>query len=283
MANAWAIGMACALAACVDRSPVSAERAEDDGICVVAEAPRSLRDLPEASGVTLSRRTPGLLWAHNDSGPPVLHALDASGAARGQVRIPNASVDDWEDITTGPCPGGSCLYIADIGDNNRLRRRVTIYRLPEPQPGDGQSAAAETFTARYPDGPHDAEGLFISGDELFIVTKDSTAGVYRFPQPLDAGAEMTLERVAELPLRRVTGADVSADGAWVVARTGDEAVFYRAADLAGGTPRGISVSLRELDEPQGEGVALDAGGMLYLVSEGGGGRFAAMRCTLPPP
>jgi hypothetical protein len=50
-----------------------------------------LRDLPEASGVAASRRTPGLFWAHNDSGEPVIYALDSHGAIKGRVRVTGAS------------------------------------------------------------------------------------------------------------------------------------------------------------------------------------------------
>ena len=37
-------------------------------------------DLPEASGIAVSRRSPGRLWAHNDSGEAVLVALDTRGS-----------------------------------------------------------------------------------------------------------------------------------------------------------------------------------------------------------
>lgn len=154
-----AIGLACVLSACsADRSSASPEQGSE--ICVAAGGSQPLRELPEASGLTLSHRTPGLLWSHNDSGPPAILAINASGAVQGRVQVSNATVDDWEDITAGPCPGGSCLYIADIGDNGKGRRNITIYRVPEPQPGDGKTAPAGAFTARYPDGAHDAEALF---------------------------------------------------------------------------------------------------------------------------
>jgi hypothetical protein len=91
-----------------------------------------LPGLPESSGLAVSRRTPGRLWTHNDSGGPVLFALDAGGAVTGRVRLTGADVQDWEAIAAGPCGTGACLYVADIGDNAARRRRVTIYRLPEP-------------------------------------------------------------------------------------------------------------------------------------------------------
>ena len=243
---------------------------------------KALPQLPEASGLALSRRTAGRLWTLNDSGPPVVYALDSSGGIQGSVQITNATVEDWEDITAGPCPGGSCLYIADIGDNNTARRTITIYRLPEPQSAEEKTAPADALIARYPDGPRDAEAVFVTPDSrIFIITKEEGAGLYRFPQA-GAGTQVTLEKVANLPMKRVTDADVSTDGNWVAVRSNEEVGFYRTTDLVVGKPTGITASLAAAKEPQGEGVALAADGTLYLVSEGsGGGRFSTMRCSLP--
>jgi hypothetical protein len=272
--------MACMLAAGLDSAPASAAR-QDAGPCVAAAPVKTLADLREASGVALSRRTPGLLWSHNDSGQPLLYAVDAAtGAVRGRVRVAGATVEDWEDVSMATCPGGSCLYIADIGDNRLARRFVTIYRISEPQPQDAESSRAEVFTAVYPDGPHDAEALFVAADDLYIVTKDATTAIYRLPKPLRAGDKMMLERVAGLALKRVTDAETSVDGKWVAVRTNQEIGFYRPAEIGHGTPRGITVSLRALKEPQGEGVALD-GQKVYLTGEGSrGGTLNLLRCML---
>jgi hypothetical protein len=180
------------------------------------------------------------------------------------------------------------VYIADVGDNNRQRRTITIYRVPEPQPGDGTSAAAEALIARYPDGAHDAEAVFVTPDSrIFLITKDEGAALYRFPQVLtpgtpSPGTPVSLEKVADLPMKRVTDADVSADGNWVAVRSNEAVAFYRTVDLAKGKAAGPTMSLTSLKEPQGEGVALAPDGTLYLVSEGSGsGRFSVMRCNLP--
>jgi hypothetical protein len=249
---------------------------------MVADGSKALEDVPEASGAALSRRTPGLFWSHNDSGQPVLFAFDSSGARRGRVRVPNATVDDWEDVSAARCPNGNCLYVADIGDNNASRRQITVYRIPEPQPQDTESQAADVFTAAYPDGAHDAEALFVVNDVLYVLTKGPSTVLYRFPTPLRTAATMRLERVAELPLKRVTDAETSSDGAWVAVRTGEEVAFYRAAAVARGGSAALTVPLRSLKEQQGEGVALDANGMLYLTSEGErAGSVRTLRCTLP--
>jgi hypothetical protein len=58
------------------------------GPCVVVHGPAMLPEIPEASGLAVSRRDPGLLWSHNDSGnAAVLFALDTAGTLRGHVRV----------------------------------------------------------------------------------------------------------------------------------------------------------------------------------------------------
>jgi hypothetical protein len=251
--------------------------------CALIDGPTQLKGIGEASGLTLSRQAPGLLWSHNDSSAPVVFGIDRSGV-RSQVRIPKATVTDWEDISAARCPSGDCLYIADIGDNRRIRRNVTIYRVAEPRPDASETSAPDAFTAAYPDGPHDAEALFVLADGLFIITKDDAGVLYRLPQPLNGSATATLQRIGTLGLRRVTDADTSPDGRLVAVRTNDELVFYRAEDLASGQPNhGDHISLRSLREPQGEGVAFGSGGgEVYLASEGTGraGRLTSLRCTL---
>jgi hypothetical protein len=265
-----------------------------------------LRELPEGSGVAASRRTPGILWAHNDSGDPVILALTEQGAIAGRVRVTAAAVDDWEDIAVGPCPQGSCVYVGDIGDNAGRRRHVTIYRVPEPSPQDSSTRSAEAFHATYPDGAHDAEALFVTAtQEMFIITKGDPGPIalYRFPPPLRAGASVQLERVAapgpSTLLRagttekdakvdaadRPTAADVSPDGQWVALRTTHRVVFFRAADLTSGQWREtFRTDVRSLREPRGEGITFGADGTVFLLGEGGGfsrpGTLARLACRL---
>jgi hypothetical protein len=256
------------------------------GPCLVVDGPANLPDIPEASGLAISRRTPGVIWAHNDSGnAAVLFALDASGAVRGRVRLP-IRTRDWEDVSAARCPSGDCLYIADIGDNSLARRSLQIYRVPEPSPDDTQTARPEVFSAAYADGPHNAEAAFVIDDDLFVITRDRRGRLYRSKLSLANQRELTLERIGELGLEAVTDAEASPDAALIVVRTSHEAVLYRTEDLIrGAVIPTLRVPLDGLREPQGEGVALDASGMLYLASEGRpwnrAGRLLGLRCTLP--
>ena len=254
-------------------------------LCTVTAGVTPLAGVGEASGVAVSRRTPGILWSHNDSGRASLLAFDNAGNAKGRVELTGVSIDDWEDLAAGPCPEGSCLYIADIGDNNRVRRGITIYRVPEPRPEDQTTKPAEAWMMTYPDGPHDAEALFAaSGGQLFLVSKEDarTTALYRVPAP--SGSRIgKLQQVAQLPLQRVTGAATSPDGSWVALRTNTELLFYPAADLiAGKNVQPRRFDLKPLKERQGEGVAFGPDGVIYLVGEGGGrgGTLATIKCAL---
>jgi hypothetical protein len=251
-----------------------------------------VKGLPEASGIAVSRRVPGRLWALNDSGQPVVFALDSRGAVTGQVGLTGADVQDWEAIAVGPCGKQSCIYIADIGDNNAGRSRVTIYRLPEPEAASGTVAVADVFHATYPDGSHDAEALLVAADgRVHIVTKGETGaiGIYRFPAELKSGSTTRLERVGTPSAKpeaasRITDAAVSPDGQWAALRTKSSVTFYRASDLLEGQWRaGTRVDLTPLKEPQGEGIALGDNDVVFLAGEGGGkgraGTFARFTCA----
>jgi hypothetical protein len=254
----------------------------------------AIAELPEASGIAVSRRVPGRLWAHNDSGQPVLFALDTRGSVTGRVRLSGVTVEDWEAVAVGPCPGGSCVYVADIGDNRAERTRITIYRFQEPSGSDASVAVTDAIHATYPDGAHDAEALLVTPDGgLFIVTKGDAGPValYRFPRELRPGSTHPLERVGQRhgsgtpgKSERITDGAVSAKGEWIVLRTGQHLTFHRAAELLAGNWRAATrFDLAPIGEAQGEGVAIDADDTVYLTGEGGGksrpGTFARLICS----
>jgi hypothetical protein len=71
-----------------------------------------------------------------------------------------------------------------------------------------------------------------------------------------------------------------------VLRTKQALISYRATDFFGGTWREARrQSLEAIAEPQGEGLAFGAGGVLFVAGEGGGksapGTFARLVCSVP--
>jgi hypothetical protein len=255
-----------------------------------------LASVHESSGLALSA-TGDALWTHNDSGRPVLYRVGFDGRLLGQVTVTGATVEDWEDIAAAPCPGGGrCLYVGDIGDNKPSRASITIYRVPEPAAGARQTEGAVAFTASYPDGPQDAEALFVLQDgSVYIVTKGETGpiAVYQLPRDARQGTVARLQPRARLSsdemkdkADRITGAAASPDGQWLALRTVDRVSFYRLGNLAtGNLGEPFIQNLRELQEPQGEAVEFGRDGVIHLSSEGGQretpATLARLTCTLP--
>ena len=267
----------------------------DPATCQALGGLTRLPGLSEASGLAASRTASGRLWSHNDSGKPVIVALDAKGKVTGQVAIAGARVEDWEAMSSAPCAGGSCLFIADIGDNNARRKEITIYRVPEPTGNASTATADAIIRASYPDGAHDAEALLAAPDgTLYVVTKGDTGPValYRVPAASRGNDAVRLERVGE-PLSkgspaagaRITDGAISPDGELVVLRSRTSLTFYRAADCLKGNFREMKrVDVSSLGEPQGEGIAFGPSNMIYLAGEGGGkgrpGTLAVLSCAI---
>jgi hypothetical protein len=253
--------------------------------------------LDETSGLAVSRTQPGVLWSHNDSGnSPNLYAIDATGKLLATFSV-SAEAVDWEDMSLGSCPDGaeaamsvpaSCLYLADIGDNNRVRETVTVYVVAEPTAAsDGASPdtlAARSFRYRYPDGPDDAEALAVLPDgDVTIITKGraGTIGFFRLARAaidraLISGEVLSAEYEGDTGItpdadisRLVTGAAVSPDGATLAVRTYYEVYFFdavRERDKVRWRATGDPCFLGKA-EPQGEAIDFLDNDVLLLTSE----------------
>ena len=164
-------------------------------------------DLVEASGLTHSRTTPGVMWSHNDSRDgPRLYALGTDGSDLGTFEIPNAFAFDWEDIAAGPDADGigSFLYVGDIGDNFGIRDGlITLHRVEDIDPAElsGEFPSSAPIALSYPDGIFNAEALIIDPVDpaAYVITKSRTeAFVYRGSIELVEGAAEVCEEVIAL-------------------------------------------------------------------------------------
>ena len=263
--------------------------------CEVLGEPHLLPpELDESSGVAASLRAPGVYWTHSDDGgrSADLWAVDGTGAVVGRAQIANERVRDPEDLASAPCAERSCLYLADIGDNYAERDTLAVLRAVEPDPRVGGELAVQRLSFTLPDGPRDAEAIFVlPGEELFLVTKGSEQPImlYRYPPPFRPDSVVTLEEVQQLSEtprvlpRQVTGAAASSDGSLVVLRTYETLLFHRwnGTALVPLAEEG-TVNLRTLREAQGEGVGFGPDGIVALTSESGpsgaGASIALLRC-----
>lgn len=239
--------------------------------------------LDEVSGLAASRRNPGVLFVHNDRDAPELFALAESGALLASFTYTGATVTDVEDIAVGPCPAGTCVFLADTGGNLGPRADYAIVRVPEPVVSATGSAgpamlAADRLVFTYPDGAaHDAESLLVDpgSGALYVIDKvafglPSTA--YRLPATF-GGAPVVAEKVAtlgapgpaDLP---ATAADAHPCGAGFLLATGNAAYELRIAPGAAFEDafRATPVAVPLVDELQREGITYAPDGSGFFTT-----------------
>jgi hypothetical protein len=246
--------------------------------------------LHESSGVAVSRAHPGIFWTHNDSGDkPRFFAVDGTARVLGTWSVAGARAVDWESMDLGPCPETAagtppwCLYLADIGDNDRTRAEHTVYVVAEPDPADTVRTVTPLgrLRFRYPDVAHDAEALAVHPDtDVVVVSKGRVAPIllYRLAgaalrSAVAADTLVTLPAGIPLPIdpdwdvgRVVTGAGFDPAGDVLAVRTYSEIYFYRWPLGATPVEADTTCFLGDL-EPQGEAVAFQGADALVLTSE----------------
>lgn len=244
-------------------------------------------DIVEPSGIAASRVSPGVIYAHNEDTTAIV-AISASNASTlGSFTVAGVTPQDWEDVATGPCPAGHCIYMGDIGRSSASLpippSTFAVYRIAEPNVAGGQTSgalAADKFPFQYPDSPKDAEAILVhpTTGRIYVITKSSTglSKVYRFPQPLPAPNTMSvLIHVADLQLPTVAGdpnvsyttsAAIHPCADRFLLRTYRRVYEFRAG--AGGFETAFAaapVTLTDTNEGQGEAIEYQADGAGYFT------------------
>jgi hypothetical protein len=213
--------------------------------------------------------------------------MASDGGALGVIHLDGVTNNDWEDLAVGTCGETTCLFIGEIGDNDRNRGWHGVYRMEEPvvppEGGLDLTATAELFEYEYPDGEFDAEALAVMPDGLpAVFTKEydtDQTSVYAFAA-LDSSAVALLERRgrfytgsgAEGGAAAVTAADLWVDGSRLILRT-----YAHIWEFPMSTPDKLGLSnlpnvtpteLVTGEERQGESIAYGADPRAYYtVSE----------------
>ncbi|MFN8169711.1 MAG: hypothetical protein U0S36_13125 [Candidatus Nanopelagicales bacterium] len=264
-------------AAAAPASAVGAEDGEPRVQCRISDD-----RLVEISGMTWSRRHPGVYWVHNDSGGgPYLYAIDGETCrTRARIRIEGIGARDIEAVATGVDPAGrQVLWVGDIGDNIDGWPSVRLVAVREPARLVDQSVGSTTYRFTYPDGSDDAESIIAdpSSPKVWVVSKALAAGtVYRVP--LSTSRVTTAVRVADVGGLR-SDAAMSPDGTRFVIRGYLRADLYAApvsrASLA--DPEPVTLPLQR----QGEAITFTRDGGALLVA--GESEREVWRVPLPGP
>ena len=258
-------------------------------------------DVTESSGLAISRATPDAFWTHNDSGhKPDLFLLSTKGKTLAKCKLKKARNVDWEAMSSFQHDEKPWLMVADVGDNSLNRAKPKIYLLPEPtlsnkkkkkKSGQKLESDVSAIEFTYPDGAHNVEAAAVSPDgmSVWLIEKIHSndlrpiqPGIYRLPldasdfdlkaderPKTDERAPRSAVRLADYPIRNVTGMSFSPDGRRLIVRNYLNAHFYTrdegktwAETVAGTKPTPIVLPLQS----QGEAICFTADSKSVLIT-----------------
>jgi len=256
-------------------------------------------ELTEISGLGVSRKNPGLLWAITDSGnPPEVYGLSTKGVLLKTYKVDEATNWDWEDLAGFRYRGEDFLVIADVGDNWSTRPFNTLYCVKEPLP-DSQSNGVLQLEWKmkfiYENGPLDCEAVAVdaANQRIYLLSKRSTEPVlYELPLDMPCKKSMytarAVAKIRNIPgptpedqkqaygkyRSRPTAMDISADGTTLYILTYKHAYVYSRTpdqtwDLAfSKSPLQITLPDPSKTMVQREALGLDqTSGNIFITSE----------------
>jgi len=247
--------------------------------------------MDEISGIAASGINKDVYYVHNDSGDTSrFFAISPDGKListlyyKGDVKERLGAID-CEDIAVGPGPlkNKSYVYVGDIGDNQAVRKYLTIYRVQE-QPiwtkGGNINVTAVPIYLRYPDGPRDAETLMVDPIQklFYIITKRTdTVRVYTAPLGYRPNDTVTMTYRTKLffkgykPFKWITAGDISKDGTQVLVKSYEKIYYWKRKDNepVWQTLQRTPAEPNYQQEKQGEAIGFTPDGRgFYTVSEG---------------
>lgn len=195
----------------------------------------------EISGLACSRVTPGYLWAQSDDNYRVIAMTEDGKKIQLDILLTDKPTrKDWEDMCIGNYQGKSTIFVGGFGDNN-LKYLDNSYIFYFDEPAIPTEAKKDTFHVNsnyilfgYPDNKaHDAEAMMYDNIDnvLFVIDKSDRGICTVYKLPMNVTYNNELQRLTEVcklgaegdqPIfNRVTAADMSPDGRWIIIKNYD--------------------------------------------------------------
>lgn len=261
-------------------------------------------EMPEISGMSCSRVTPGYLWIQSDDNSYVA-AMDEKGTIYckhylNRSNITNAKAKaryDWEGLSTGVYLGKNTIFVGGFGDNDlKHKDNYFIYYFEEPSipstrttEGDYKITVDTNYIwYGYPDSAaHNTEAvMFDNVDEvLYIVDKteknvntvfslDMKDTVYDGTKMVRLKEVCKLGKDGEFRFQRATAADITPDGRRILIKNNTDNYSYTliwernlgesVGDALKRQPKQVKAYLQEW---QGETLAWLDGTTFYTTSD----------------
>ncbi len=170
------------------------------------------KSVPEASGLTYSRRFAGEIFWINDSGNKAeLIQSQADGSGWRKILVEGIKFRDSEALTAADCADGEpCLIVGDIGDNGRKRETGHLVVIREKDINGGKVQPLHAVKFKYPDGAQDVEAMAaLPNGDLILIAKRFTlmgavpAEVYSLSKAdwqTPSEVPVTAKKLGELPM-----------------------------------------------------------------------------------
>jgi hypothetical protein len=210
----------------------------------------------EGSGLVVDD---GLFVTANDSGDSGrVFVVSSTGDTVGTTTWDGEPTDVEALAPAGP----GFVWVGDTGDNGASRDSVEVLKVPVGR-GD-HHVMPERYELVYPGGARDAETLMadpVTG-QLFVVSKVLFGGtVYAAPRHLSADRPNRLRPVADSVAFATDGSFFPDGRHYIVRNYGDATVYTFPGHEEVGT-------FRLPKQKQGEGIAVDADGAVFVSTEG---------------
>lgn len=193
----------------------------------------------EISGMACSRVTPGYLWVQSDDNYRVVALTEKGKIAFNLTLTDKPSRNDWEDMCIGQYQGKSTIFVGGFGDNGLSKAdKYYIFYFDEPTiPAVSKDSTISIGTRYihygYPDSSgHDTEAMMYDNvsQTMYIIDKSDHGICTVFKLPMDTVYGNNLLRLTEVcklgiegdtAFNRVTAADMTPDGRWIIIKNYD--------------------------------------------------------------
>ena len=197
--------------------------------------------IPEVSGMSCSRTTPGYLWIQSDEVFRIA-AINPQGDIFSKIVFKDCPQHngktrrDWEALSTGVWQGKNYLFVGAVGDNDlQYKDEYYILYMEEPEIGNVVNPTAVNYSVGtnyirygYPDGKaHNTEAIMFDNVDqtMYIIDKvyKGVNTVYSLRMDTTYGNDLQiltevckLGNEGEYQFQRVTAADETPDGKYII-------------------------------------------------------------------